>query len=260
MMKVDLHNHTPFCNHATGSMEEYIQKAIEEKIDIFGFSCHNPMGFDEKYRMSFDELSLYLDKIEELKEKYHSKILIKSALEIDYLPQYLEDRLFDLPLDYRIGSVHFLGSWGFDNPEFIGEYAKRDINKIWEDYYAAIEEMAKSGLFDIVGHMDLLKIFKFYPSKDLRKSLESALKAIKKSNMVVEINAAGFRKEVGEQYPSRQILEMCLELEIPITFGSDAHAIEQIGFKREAIENLAKEIGFSKCATFTQRQREMVEF
>ncbi|MDE5602362.1 MAG: PHP domain-containing protein, partial [Helicobacter sp.] len=58
-MKVDLHNHTSFCNHATGSMEEYIQKAIEEKIDIFGFSCHNPMRFDEKYRMSFTQLSLY---------------------------------------------------------------------------------------------------------------------------------------------------------------------------------------------------------
>ncbi|MDE5591763.1 MAG: histidinol-phosphatase, partial [Helicobacter sp.] len=153
-MKVDLHNHTHFCNHAKGSMEEYIQKAIQEGIDIFGFSCHNPMRFDEKYRMSFEELPIYLENIEFLKKKYHSQIIIKSALEIDYLPKFLEENIFELPLDYRIGSVHFLGDWGFDNPEFIAEYSKRDINKCWEEYYHAIKHMAKSGLFDIVGHMD----------------------------------------------------------------------------------------------------------
>lgn len=259
-MRVDLHNHTYLCKHAVGSMEEYIQKAIEQKIDIFGFSCHNPMEFDKQFRMDFAELPFYFQEIEKLKTKYASQITIKTALEIDFLPPYLEDRIFELPLDYRIGAVHFLGDWGFDNPEFIREYTKRDINVCWEQYFDAITQMAKTGKFDIVAHLDLLKIFNHRPTKDLRKKLEETLRAIKKANMAVEINAAGLRKEVKEQYPSKEILEMCYGMEIPITFGSDAHAKEQIGFEREYLETLAKEIGYDKCATYTLRDREMVRF
>ncbi|MCI5967916.1 histidinol-phosphatase [Helicobacter sp.] len=259
-MRIDLHNHTSLCNHATGTMEEYVLKAIEEGIEVFGFSCHNPMKFDAKYRMRFDELSLYLDSIQVLKEKYAGQIEILSALEIDFLPPFMEDVLFKIPLDYRIGAVHFLGDWSFDNPEFIKEYARRDINDCWAEYFKATQALAKSGKFDIVAHMDLLKIFKHFPTRDLRSEIEAALKAIKQANMSVEINAAGFRKEVGEQYPSREILEMCYGFEIPITFGSDAHALEQINFKRREIEALAKDVGYTKCAVYRQRQREMVEF
>ena len=61
-MRVDLHNHTSLCKHASGTMEEYIQKAIKEKIDIFGFSCHNPMEFDKQYRMDFAELPFYMQQ------------------------------------------------------------------------------------------------------------------------------------------------------------------------------------------------------
>lgn len=259
-MRIDLHNHTSLCNHATGTMEEYVIRAIEEGIDVFGFSCHNPMRFDPKYRMQFNQLPLYLDSIKSLSEKYTEQIEILTALEIDFLPPFMEDFLFEIPLDYRIGSVHFLGNWGFDNPEFIKEYAKRDINDCWVEYFRAIQALAKSGKFDIVGHMDLLKVFKYFPTKDLRTEIEEALKAIKQANMCVEINAAGFRKEVGEQYPSREILEMCYGFEIPITFGSDAHALEQINFKREEIESLAKKIGYTKCAVYRKRERELVEF
>ena len=138
-MKVDLHNHTSLCNHASGTMEEYIQVALQKGVDVFGFSCHNPMDFDKKYRMRFEELSLYLDEILRLKEKYAKEIEILSALEIDFLPPFMKDSLFDLPLDYRIGAVHFLGDWGFDNPQFIREYSKRDINECWVQYFQATE-------------------------------------------------------------------------------------------------------------------------
>ena len=85
-MRVDLHNHTYLCKHAVGSMEEYIQKAIEQKSDIFGFSCHNPMEFDKQFRMDFAELPFYFQEIEKLKAKDASQITIKTALEIDFLP------------------------------------------------------------------------------------------------------------------------------------------------------------------------------
>lgn len=259
-MRVDLHNHTSLCKHASGTMEEYVLQAIKEKIDTFGFSCHNPMNFDTQYRMDFKDLPFYLNEIARLKEKYANQIEILTALEIDFLPPLIEERLFDLPLDYRIGAVHFLGDWGFDNPEFIREYAKRDINDCWVEYFKATEMLAKSGKFDILAHMDLLKIFNYRPTKDLRPQIESVLKAVKKANMCVEINAAGFRKEVKEQYPSIEILQMAFALEIPISFGSDAHAVEQIGFQRLELESLAKQIGYTKCAVYRKRERELVEF
>ncbi|OUR71833.1 histidinol phosphate phosphatase, partial [Arcobacter sp. 31_11_sub10_T18] len=83
---------------------------------------------------------------------------------------------------------------------------------------------------------------------------------IKKSNMAIELNPAGLRKPVAEQYPSRDILEVAYELDIPITFGSDAHAVKQIGFKYKELVSLAKEIGYTKCASFDNRERTLVSF
>ncbi|MDE5925431.1 MAG: histidinol-phosphatase [Helicobacter sp.] len=259
-MRVDLHNHTSLCNHAVGTMEEYVLQAIKEKIDVFGFSCHNPMAFDSQYRMDFEDLPFYFGEIARLKEKYKGQIEILTALEIDFLPPFPDEKIFSLPLDYRIGAVHFLGDWGFDNPEFIREYSKRDINDCWNEYFKATEMLAKSGKFDILAHMDLLKVFNYRPTKDLRTQIESALKAVKKANMCIELNAAGFRKEVKEQYPSEEILQMAYSLEIPISFGSDAHAVEQIGFKYSELVLLAKQVGYTKCALYRDRERELVEF
>lgn len=259
-MRVDLHNHTSLCNHAVGTMEEYVLQAIKEKIDVFGFSCHNPMAFDSQYRMDFEDLPFYFGEIARLKEKYKGRIEILTALEIDFLPPFPDEKIFSLPLDYRIGAVHFLGDWGFDNPEFIREYSKRDINDCWNEYFKATEMLAKSGKFDILAHMDLLKVFNYRPTKDLRTQIESALKAVKKANMCIELNAAGFRKEVKEQYPSEEILQIAYSLEIPISFGSDAHAVEQIGFKYSELVSLAKQVGYTKCALYRDRERELVEF
>ena len=71
----------------------------------------------------------------------------------------------------------------------------------------------------------------------------------------MEINSAGFRKPIKEQYPSIPLLELAYELDIPITFGSDAHSVEQVGFKYEEATALAKEIGYTKCSYFEQREK-----
>lgn len=258
--RIDLHNHTTLCNHATGTTEEYIQRAIELNIDIFGFSEHAPMNFDEKYRLQLKDKEFYENDVLSLKEKYKNNIEILLGYEVDYLKgDYILSEVINAKVDYLIGSVHFLNqngdAWGFDNPEFIGEYKNRDIDTIWEDYFQAIEQMAKYGKFDIVGHLDLIKVFNFLPKKDIKSIAYKALKQIKKSNMVVEINAAGYRKPVGEQYPSKNLLELCFELNIPITFSSDAHSVDQVGLNYEKASSFAKEIGYSKCIYFNQREK-----
>lgn len=222
------------------------------------------MNYDPKYRMDISQKSLYEKWIIDAKEKYKDKIKILLAYEVDYLDGFLLDEILNAKVDYLIGSVHFLKNkndmWGFDNPEFIGVYKSKDIDTIWVEYFDAIKSMAKTGLFDIVGHFDLIKVFKFLPKKDIRLIAKDALIAIKKSNMILEINPAGLRKPINESYPSKQLLEMAYEMGIDITFGSDAHNLEQIGFKYDEITTLSKEIGFSKCVTFDSRDRKHIEF
>jgi histidinol-phosphatase (PHP family) len=123
-----------------------------------------------------------------------------------------------------------------------------------------VEAMAISGKFDIVGHFDLLKVFKFLPTSDIRLLAQDALKAIKKSNMSIEINVAGYRKPIEEAYPSPLLMEQIAEFEIPITFGSDAHCKEQIGLFSEQAEALARSVGYDKCALYRGRDREMIKF
>ena len=241
-------------------MESYIKRAIELGIDIYGFSEHAPMDFDEYYRLSFSEMDDYVHDVKQLKEKYHDKIQILLGYEVDYVKGHMDKRVLHSDVDYLIGSVHFLNKWGFDNPEFIGEYSNRNIDDIWQEYFSAIEAMAKTGYFDIVGHLDLIKVFKFMPKKDIRLIAKPALKAIKTSNMVIELNAAGLRKPIKEIYPSPSLLEMAYELDIPITFSSDAHAIGQIGFKYNEAKKLAQKVGYSKAVTFEQRQQQLVTF
>lgn len=259
-MKVDLHNHTILCNHATGTMQEYVEKAIENRIDVFGFSDHNPMLFDTKYRMRFEDQSAYERQVKSLKERYQNKIELLLAYEVDFLEGYMDDRVLKADVDYLIGSVHFIDEWGFDNPEFIGGYKEVDIDTIWEKYFKAIERMAQSGKFDIVGHLDLIKVFKFLPKKSIKIIAAPALKAIKKSNMVIEINASGFDKPIAESYPSHDLLELAFENEIPITFASDAHDPLQIGRYRGEIESLARSVGYTQCATYRNRDRKLVNF
>jgi len=259
-MRIDLHNHTTRCNHAKGSMKSYIERAIELDIDIYGFSEHAPMDFDSHYRLKFSEMPNYVSNVLSLKEKYKKDIKILLGYEVDYLKGHMDNRVLNADVDYMIGSIHFLGEWGFDNPEFNHEYKNRNIDEIWQEYFNNIESMANTGYFDIVGHLDLIKIFKFMPKKDIRLIASPAFKAIKKSGMVIELNAAGLRKPCKEIYPSSHLLEMAYELDIPITFSSDAHAIGQVGFKYNEVTHLAKKIGYTKAVTFEQRQQQLITF
>lgn len=256
-MRIDLHNHTYLCNHAEGEIEEYVLKAIELGIDIYGFSEHAPMkNFEDGYRLLVKDQIFYQNSILALKEKYKNKIDILLGYEVDYIEgDYLLDEIIKAPVDYLIGSVHYLDQWGFDNPEFIGEYEKRDIDKIWEEYFKAMQSMARTSSFDIVGHFDLMKVFNFLPKKSMKELCFEVLKEIKKANMVLEINSAGFRKAPLEQYPSCEILELAFDLDIPITFGSDAHKVDQIGLFYNEVTLLASQVGYKECISFKKREK-----
>jgi histidinol-phosphatase (PHP family) len=207
--------------------------------------------------MSLEQSYQYEKEVLTLKDKYKNDIEILLAYEVDYMSnnQYIEEKILNSNVDYLIGSVHFLDTWGFDNPEYLKEYENKNIDDIWINYFNTIEEMAKTNYFNIVGHLDLIKVFKFLPKKDIKSIAYKALKQIKKSNMTIEVNSAGLRKPIKEQYPSRSLLELAYELDIDITFSSDAHSIEQIGFGYENNIRIAKSIGFKNCVSYIKKEK-----
>ena len=259
-MRIDLHNHTTRCNHAEGTIDAYLERAIDLGIDIYGFSEHAPMDFDEKYRLAFEEMEAYRADVLDAKERYADQIEILLGYEVDWLPGHMDERILKADVDYLIGSVHFIDKWGFDNPEFLNGWKEKDIDEIWKAYFEATEAMANSGLFDIVGHLDLIKVFKYLPREDTRILAKDALRAIKRSGMVLELNTAGLRKPIGEIYPSRALLEAAYELDIPITFSSDAHSPKQVGLGYEEATKLARDVGYTKAVTFKGRDKKLVNF
>lgn len=263
MKFADLHNHTKRCNHASGECREYVEMAISRGISTFGFSCHAPMSYDSAYRMDLGEVDSYLDEIRALRDEFRGRIDIKIAFEVDFIdkkPQLLESKILNAQVDYLIGSVHFLNEWGFDNPAYIGNYEGKDIDNIWREYLDSIAKMAQSGHFDIVGHFDLLKIFNNRPSKVVWGDIVRSLEAIKDNDMALEINGAGLDKQIAEIYPSEAILSEAYKMEIPISFGSDAHAPQNAGIHKDKMLSLARKVGYKRAVSFSQKQREVWEF
>ena len=251
---IDLHNHTILCNHSNGSLEEFIKQAIKKDIRIYGFSDHAPMNYDPKYRMNFEDMKRYENWINSLKEKYKDKIKILIGYEVDFTP-FVDKKVLERKVDYLIGSIHFLDNWGFDNPEFLSQWQDRDVDDIYKEYFKLVEELANSRYFDIVGHLDLIKVFNFKPKTDIKIVAKRAIEAIADNKLVVEINSAGIRKKVNEPYPSISLLEMIKNSNIDITFGSDAHNPKQVGFYIKECYNIAKIMGFRKITYFENREK-----
>ena len=261
-MLIDIHNHTYLCNHADGTALDYAQKAYDLGCKFYGFSDHAPMKFDEKYRMKFSQMQQYKQMIDEVKTKFSGKMEVLFGYEVDFMSDsnLMDERVLSAKCDFLIGSVHFIDGWGFDNPEFIGKYKDMDMDLVYEKYFEIVENMVKSNKFNIVGHLDLIKVFGFKSTKDIRQIAKNAINAIQKSKMVVELNTAGLRKPANEIYPSEILLQMIAERNIDITLCSDAHSIDQVGLNMPQAINLARKFGYTKAAIFKEKQKILVNF
>ena len=255
--------HTPLCRHATGEPTEYAARAVELGLTEIGFTDHSPMPRDDfdNWRMRSDQLDEYVEKVRHA-QREHPQLTIKLALEVDYLPGY-EEWIRELatrhPWDYFIGSVHYVSdSWDVDNPAKLSEWNHRDPFEVWTTYFDRLTMAAASGLFEIIGHADLPKIFGHRPQQDCTPLYERFLTAAKKTDTAIELNTAGLRKDCREIYPNPTLLDTAFRLGIPITFGSDAHAIGEVGMNlKDAIE-LAHSVGYKHSLRFTQRRAEVV--
>lgn len=259
MSLVDYHLHTHLCDHASGSPEEYIARALDSNLDEIGFSDHAPLppGLREGITMLPEQTESYINLINEKREIYRDNISIKIGFEVDYPLKDSFDKkyLADPRLDYLIGSCHYLGDWAFDHSDNVSEFEIRDIDEVYAEYYKNIEDIAQCGYFNIIAHFDLVKKFGYRPKSDFSRIIERLAEIISKKGIAVEINTAGLRKPAREIYPSDDIIEILYYKNVPITLGSDSHKPEEVGYMfYSAIEKVRK-AGYRKISGFSKRKR-----
>jgi histidinol-phosphatase (PHP family) len=268
-MFIDYHTHHARCGHASGNLEEYVQCGIQIGLKEIGLSDHMPLlhvdpaSYYPEMAMPMEELPRYVEECLQLKEKYKDQIAIKVGLEADYIEHYEEQiaRITEAyPWDYVIGSVHFLGDWDVTDYRQTHRWEGQDIQDVYERYYDAVQKAARTGMYDFIGHVDVIKRFGFAPEEPLYELEKQTLDVIKEADIAIEMNASGLRMPCKEMFPSRRMLKYALEIGIPVTVGSDAHQPEKLGQYLPEAKKCLKELGFENLAIFTDRKREVVSF
>lgn len=251
---VDYHMHSVLSD-GKNKHEEMVLAAVEKGLDEIGFSdhvCIKPVN----WAMSAVDMQVMSNQIWQIQKKFQDKITIRYGIEMDYFPgkeAELKAIIESVPLDYVIGSVHFIGDWNFDTDKSL--YGKWTNDQLYTIYFDLINKAARSGLFDIIGHLDIIKKFQVYPESDLSELFEETIKILAKNNLVVELNTGGADRPCGEFTPGRMLLEMCYKHNVDITLGSDAHHKSQIARHYETAIDLLKDIGYTEYISFEKRKR-----
>lgn len=256
--KIDYHMHS-ILSDGQDSYEDMIRTAISKGMDEIGFSdhvCLKPVN----WAIRMEDIPVMTTQILDLKLKYEDQIQLRYGIEVDYFPGY-EDQLRDLiesiPVDYVIGSVHFIGDWNFDTDRSL--YGKWSNDKLYEMYFELVQQAAQSGLFDIIGHIDIIKKFRVYPESSQDTLFEDTIKIVKANNLVVELNTGGMDRPCAEFTPGSKLLEMCYNHHVPVTLASDAHRADQIARYYESATSLLSHIGYTEIVGFNNRIRHIIK-
>ncbi|MEK5413302.1 histidinol-phosphatase [Paenibacillus odorifer] len=273
-MHIDYHTHHERCGHAVGKLEEYVQRGIELGLQQLGLSDHlplihvDPASYYPEMAMPMAELPRYVEECLTLKERYRGVIDLRVGLEADYIEGYEEqirEILSPYPWDYLIGSVHFLGEWDITDHRQVHGWEGKDALEVYRLYYDAVKKSALSGLYDIIGHMDVIKRFGYGPqtpegTAEVRTLELETLKVIADSGIAMELNASGLTKPCAEMFPAEHLLQEALKLGIPLTLGSDAHDPAKLGDGLQEARSMLWHTGFRELAVFEGRRRTTVQF
>jgi histidinol-phosphatase (PHP family) len=188
---------------------------------------------------------------------------LRLGIEMDFVPGR-EDRIASVldgrDWDFVVGSVHFLRDHSLDTEEYSIWGAGESPERVWRRYFETIAESARSGLYDIIGHPDLVKVWGRAaprPDGDLRRYYEPAVEAFADAGVAIEVSTAGWRKPVAEQYPAAGMLEMLVDAGCPLALSSDAHIPDQLGYEYERAVDLLQGLGVKEIAVFERRRRRM---
>jgi histidinol-phosphatase (PHP family) len=258
--KTDYHMHSDYSD-GRSSPEDYISPAVAAGLSEIGFSEHLTLFKDlEDWNMNPTDISPYISHLQNLRNTIKN-IKIKIGLEVDYFEgkeKEIRAYLQSLPLDYIIGSVHYLGEKTVDvGPEF---YEGKSIDRLFISYFESVITAVASDLFDIIGHCDLIRIYGYKPSGDLEYLYRKLARTMKEHDVAFEVNTNGRNRPLADFYPDRRFLHIFREENVPVCVNSDAHMPSRVGQYFDEAYDLLRYIGFTEMATFDNRIRRMVPF
>ena len=258
-MLTSYHNHTDWSD-GDCTLKEQIAGAHLAGLDELGISDHyvaHPT-LEVEWSMPMDALPDYVRSLQDASAQLR-ELRLRIGVEADYFPESVEmlrERLATLPLDYVIGSVHYVGDFAVDSESADWDALSiEERNETCRTYWRLIAEMARTGLYDIAAHLDLTKKFGHRPTVDLTAEIDAALDAIAGAGMAVEINTAGWSLPAKEAYPSLEILKAARRREIPLVINADAHRPSHLTRDFARARELAREAGYSEVVRFDRRKR-----
>ncbi|MDQ5853087.1 MAG: histidinol-phosphatase HisJ family protein [Chloroflexota bacterium] len=264
-MLADYHTHHFRCGHATGQMDDYVEAAIAAGLDEIGLSDHAPIYHFEgdphprpQGAMSQTELPAYIEDMQRVRDRFAGRIGVRLGVESDYVLGWDDHyrRLWQqYPLDYVIGSVHWLEHWSIFDPVLP---PNRDAAQVYAEYLYTTQAAARSGVYDIIGHLDCLKTAGHIPDLSITPLLEETVRVLAASGVAIELNTSGWRKPFNDCFPRAELLACCCHYGVPVTLGSDAHTPDDVAYRFADAIALLQDVGYREFATFASRKRRMV--
>jgi histidinol-phosphatase (PHP family) len=266
---VDYHMHLrdrsggePDRHYTAARAEQYADQARAAGVDEIGFTEHvyrfrqtaALWEIEWMRERSVDDLDRYVGAVDEAKQR---GLPVKLGLEVDYFPgleRELAALLEPYPWDYLLGSVHFVDGFAVDQEP--GLVHKLPVGEAWRRYFVWLRNAARSGLFDVLSHLDLVKFFGLRPDSEQLHFLHvETADAIEAAGVCVEVSAAGLHKPVGEVYPDRELLAACYQRGVPITLASDAHEPAHVARDLDRAVEHARAAGYETVTVFEGRER-----
>ena len=272
MLSYNLHQHSLFSD-GYEKPEAYATKAVELGLSTIGFSEHSPLPFDNPFSLKEENVDDYIKTIDGLKLKFKGELTIYRALEMDFIPgvsekfSYWKNRC---KTDYLIGSVHLVKPdnseelWFTDGPDFkiydegIQKYFGGDIKKAVKTFYYQSNQMIESQDFDIVGHVDKIKMHnrgRFFSEDEkwYQNLINETLELIKQKDLIVEVNTRGlYKKRSDSLFPDDYALQKVQQLGIPILISSDAHHPNEINQLFDYAQKRLIDFGFRELMFFEE--------
>ena len=253
-MVANYHTHTPRCNHAQGTEEEYVQAALKGALKILGFSDHTPYIFPEGYYSSFrmkpGQLKDYTESVLNLRDRYKDQIEIHCGVEAEYYPLYFSDSLAflrDSPVEYMILGQHFVGN-EIHEP---ASSASTDSEEILSRYCRQTMEALNTGLYTYFAHPDLIRFTG--DRKVYAKHIRQLCREAKSCRIPLEINLLGVHE--SRHYPYDYFWELAAEEGCQVIIGCDAHqpfALQNVEAEKKGMD-LARRYGLEVLETVTLR-------
>ena len=252
--KVSLHGgHSgSFCDHAEGTLLQILEAAVAQKMSVFGITEHAPrLGerflYDREIELGWDVPKLerhfraYRAALDPLVREFGSRLHVLKGFEAEVVPSSTYAHVMrryrsEMGFDYMVGSVHFLGEISIDGKLEDFERAldwAGGLEALAQRYYEAVARMVEELQPEVVGHLDLIrKNGRRYGPLDtpgIRRSAREALEVIRRHDCILDLNTAGYRKNLGCPYPEPWLLRQAHEMGIGVCFGDDSHGPDQVG-------------------------------